>query len=93
MGPGWSDEAEAANAYADYLADQYRNAAHKRFPGHEVDVSIEVQNATGWSGTPTVFGDADTLEIAHFERDISDTEYWSQWCESDDAPQYLSDED
>lgn len=93
MGAGWTDEGDAASAYAEFLKSEYLALAQKRFPGAAVEVDVSVENATGWNGNPAVFvadGDEWSAEILDLERDLADGEYWSKWLESDDASQYIS---
>lgn len=91
MGEGWIDANDAAAAYAKFLECEYRALAEKRFSGVEVEIDVDVQqNASGWSRNAIVVGDADELAMSDLERDIADTEYWTQWIESDDAAQYIS---
>jgi hypothetical protein len=89
MGDGWNDQNAAADAYADFLTDAYRAAAHRRFPDQTIEVDVTVQyNTEGWRANVSVMSDDDAAETGEFERDLTDGEYWSQWCESEDAVQY-----
>jgi hypothetical protein len=93
MGEGWTDVDAAASAYARYLESEYHAAAKRRFPGTEIDVSVRVQNATGWCGDPAVTTDDYDLmgsEMSDFERDLADGQYWQSWIDSVDAMQHIA---
>jgi len=91
MGEGWIDEAGAANAYAAFLESEYLAMATARFPGAEIEVEIDVQNASGCSRDAVVVGgDAiDWKAMSDLERDLCDSDFWSKWLDSDDAAKYL----
>ncbi|WP_252178332.1 hypothetical protein [Endozoicomonas sp. 4G] len=86
LGEGWSDQDEAAEAYAEFLSARYRAAAESSFPGAEISVEIEVEyNTEGCSPDAIATGDAGTLEMARLEDMLTNDGAWNEFLDSDAA--------
>jgi hypothetical protein len=88
MGDGWTDEHEAARAFADYLERAFR----RHYPS--VDVEITVQYASGHKhNTVCVCDESDIGEISDGDLHAVESQAWEDWCRSDEAEAYMSNKD
>ena len=55
LGEGWDDEYETAKSYAAFLETKLTEEVHGRYPDAEVEVSVDVQHASGCSRDLEVF--------------------------------------
>ncbi|NCA72651.1 MAG: hypothetical protein EOM91_21865 [Sphingobacteriia bacterium] len=84
LGEGWADVDEAADVYADFLADEYRAEAERAFPDAEIEVDISVEHGVeGSAPNAIVTGDADSLDMARLEDVLANLGTWNRFLDSD----------
>lgn len=93
LGDGWVSNNDAADAYAEWLSGRYESEARAMFPGAEIEIDVEVQhNASGSARNVSVWiHGADCETERDLQTVLENTDYWSEWCESDDAAAYIGD--
>lgn len=91
LGEGWVDNNQAANALAEFTETVWnKDLAEFVEAGHEVEIEIDVQRASGCSREVSVLiddcdGDAIELEQAVEAALTSENTIWGQFCASDEA--------
>lgn len=84
LGEGWTDIDEAADVYAEFLADEYRAQAQSMFPGADIEVDVSVEHgAEGSAPNAIVTGDADSLDMARLEDVLANLGTWNRFLDSD----------
>lgn len=85
LGDGWIDNADTADALADYMTATWENDLKSYLEsGHEVTVEISVQyRTTGYNGTPQIYIDGDDVTETEVELSLTpDSVLWDRFCRS-----------
>lgn len=99
LGDGWKDDMEAARKLAAFTDRTWKNDLGE-VSGHDINIDIDVQAASGDSRSVSVDIDApdDKMDaVMEFQREIElaltdEQEIWRRFCSSDEA-QDLYDDD
>ena len=93
MGDGWNDD--AAQGYANFLEGRLEAEVKERYPEAEVEISIDVQNASGCSRELSVSVDPwDDERGCDIERDLEESlsctedKAWEDFCGGEGAEFY-----
>jgi hypothetical protein len=87
MGDGWSNDEEAAYAYAEFVATRYREIIANEYPDHHCDMSITVQRASGYAPDVRVdvepWNDAAADMTWRLEERLMQEPTWETFCETE----------
>ncbi len=92
FGEEWQDPRAVADAYALWLADEYRLIASNIYPEHEIRAQVDVQALYRHGGSLIITSDDENLssrELRHLKQVLRSEDHWQRWRDSVDAAPYL----
>lgn len=88
MGDGWNDESEAAESYAEWLADELTEWLESQYPDAEITVECPVLDQSGGGGVSAVVthSDGETYTSGEFVERLHSVaqDYWERWVSDAD---------
>ncbi len=91
LGDGWADNNKAARALADFTRAQWEaDTAEFMAAGHDVEIDIDVQRATGCGREVSVMVSGSDDEASELEQAVEaaltpENTIWERFCASDEA--------
>ena len=86
LGDGWRDNYRAAQALSDFTRETWEgDLADLAEAGHEINIDIDVQNASGCSRAVEVWCDDPELQRQAESALTDETRVWDLFCQSEEA--------